>query len=170
MVTQVLIAFKDPDESFFAVEYGSTGHEYILEEGDEFIAEEQEELDDDQIAEWANDLGYLYEDNEYILEDGTLDYDSLRGKREYDYELELEEGGGSYSSPSNRAFLWFDSKRYKYPSELKIEIVNGAHPGNDWQGVIVKDYNSLVQLQSFLLAKRCKVRFCGMNCEWSKFS
>ena len=154
-----LIEFADAEITFNANKYDSSEEEYTLEEGDEFIYDELEELDDDEILEWAKDYGYLDQDAGYVLEDGSIDFKSLReSKIEMDLRWQ-EEYPSTTASPSGRAFYYFKNTGFTYPEDIKISIIDGIHPGNDWQGVIVKGYESLINLQSFLFSKNIKVNF-----------
>ena len=154
-----LLEYADADVSFYAIKYDTAEEEYTLEEGDEFIYDEPEELDDDEILEWAEDYGYLDQDAGYVLEDGSIDFKSLReSKLEEDLRWQ-EEYPSTTASPSGRAFHYFQNTGFTYPEEIKIAIVDGIHPGNDWQGVIVKGYDSLINLQAFLFSKNIKVNF-----------
>ena len=154
-----LILFEDAEISFYATKYDSSEEEYTLELGDEFIYDEPEELDDDEIEEWAKDYGYLDEDAGYILEDGSIDFDSLRSSKiEHDKSWQ-DEYPSTTASPVGRAFYYFEKAGFTYPEDIKISIIDGIHPGNDWQGVIVKGYESLIRLQSFLFKQNIKVNF-----------
>jgi hypothetical protein len=157
-----LIEYADADLSFYAIKYDTAEEEYTLEEGDEFIYDEPEELDDDEILEWAKQNGYFdIDDNgfEYVLEDGSIDFKSLReSKMEEDLRWQ-EEYPSTTASPSGRALHYFQNTGFTYSDDTKISIIDGIHPGNDWQGVIVKGYDSLISLQSFLFSKNIKVNF-----------
>jgi len=153
-----LMEYEDAEESFYAVTYDSS-EEFTLEEGDEFIYDEPDELDDEEITEWAKEYGYLDEDAGFVLEDGSIDFDSLRDcKIDHDKSWQ-EEYPPTSASPAGRAFIYFENLGVNYPKDIKISFVDGIHPGSDWQGVIVKGYDSLVSLQSFLLTKGFKVNF-----------
>jgi len=154
-----LIEYPDAEMSFFAVQYDSSKEEYTLEEGDEFIYDEPEELDDDEITEWAKEYGYLNEEEGYILEDGSIDFDSLRSTKIDQDQRWQEEYPPTNASPAGRAFSYFENTGFTYPEDVKISFIDGIHPGNDWQGVIVKGYDSLVRLQAFLMKNNCKVNF-----------
>lgn len=157
-----LLEYADADVSFYAIKYDTAEEEYTLEEGDEFIYDEPEELEDNEILKWAIENGYFEIDaldSGYILEDGSIDFKSLRqSKLEEDMRWQ-EEYPSTTASPSGRAFHYFQNTGFTYPEEIKIAIVDGIHPGNDWQGVIVKGYDSLIRLQAFLFSKNIKVNF-----------
>ena len=154
-----LIDYEDAEISFYAINYYSSEEEYSLEEGDEFIYDEPEELDNDEIKEWAKEYGYLDKDAGYILEDGSIDFDSLRSRKIELDQIWQDEYPSTTASPAGRAFHYFENKGFKYPDDIKISIIDGIHPGNDWQGVIVKGYDSLIRLQSFLIKSNIKVNF-----------
>jgi hypothetical protein len=154
-----LIEYEDAEISFYAIKYDSSEEEYTLEEGDEFEYDEPEELDDDEIKEWAKEYGYLDEDEGYILEDGSIDFESLRECKIKVDQSWQEEYPSTTASPAGRAFNYFENKGFEYPDDIKISIIDGIHPGNDWQGVIVKLYDSLIRLQSFLIKSNIKVNF-----------
>jgi hypothetical protein len=157
-----LLEYADADVSFYAIKYDTAEEEYTLEKGVEFIYDEPEELDDDEILEWAIANGYFEIDaldSGYVLEDGSIDFKSLReSKMEEDLRWQ-EEYPSTTASPCGRAFYYFQNTGFTYPEEIKIAIIDGIHPGNDWQGVIVKGYDSLIRLQSFLLSKNIRVNF-----------
>jgi hypothetical protein len=154
-----LTNYIDAEISFFAIKYNTAKEEYNLELGDEFNNNEPEELDDEEIEEWANQNGYLDNNEDYILEDGGIDFDALRLiKQSYDEECQ-DDYPSNNSYPSGRAFDWFSKNKFKYPNDIEISIVDGDHPGSGWRGVAVTGYDSLVKLQLFLFKNNIKVNF-----------
>lgn len=151
--------FTDADMSFYAESDSSCNPSFYLHEGDEIYDEIEDNYTDKEILKWAKEIGYLAEEMGYINEDGSVDIESLREARLDEDRIHFEEYPPSNATPSGRAFLWFNDLNFSFPPEIDIEIVDGPNPGNVWQGVIVKDYESLVRVQSFLLSKGIKVNF-----------
>lgn len=151
--------YQDPDISFYAVKFYKSEDEFNLQLGEEYI-EESESMDDNEIIQWAKGAGYLNDEDwakeeGYINEDGSIEIESLRDRKrnwEQDYP-------STSASPAGRAFLWFIHKRFSFPEDLNLKFVEGLHPGSDWQGVVVNGYDSLIELQSFLLNTGIKVNF-----------
>jgi hypothetical protein len=62
-----------------------------------------------------------------------------------------------YATPSGRAYSWFEDLEVILPDG--VDLVDGAHPGNDWRGVVVKDVQTLIVLQRFLETNGYQVNF-----------
>ena len=154
-----LIKFENEDIVFYAIKNSTDENEFFIEQGEDFIYDEQEQISDDELEEWAVENEYLDGNYGFVLEDGTIDYKALgEFKRKKDIAI-YEEYPPSYATPSGRAFLWFDELEIKIPKKIDIEIIDGPSPGNDWQGVIVNGYDSLIGLQTFLFDNGIKVNF-----------
>jgi hypothetical protein len=151
--------FENEDVVFYAIKNCTDENEFFIEQGEDFIYDEPEQISDEELEEWAEENEYLDDNSGFVLEDGTIDYKALgEFKREEDISL-YEEYPPSYATPSGRAFLWFDNLEIEIPKEIKIEIIDGPSPGNDWQGVIVNGYESLLGLQTFLFENNIKINF-----------
>ena len=151
--TSDLIYFPVAEIEFRAVHYSSK-EDFNLELGDEFI-DETDEMTDDEIKDWAVKKGYLDDGDDYIDDEGNIDYDQLRDQK----KMHEEDYPSNNSYPSGRAFDWFSGLTFDYPSEIKISIIDGDSPGRDWCGVVVDDYNSLKLLQEFIFSNSIKVNF-----------
>ncbi|MDC0007028.1 hypothetical protein OAE07_03565 [Winogradskyella sp.] len=147
------------DIAFFATKINEDDVEFTLEEGTEFIYDEVEKLSDKDIKQWAEEEGYLSKNSKYISKHGIVNFDALRELKNEDDKLWQEENSTANATPIGRAFKWFIEKKFDFPNDLGIEIVDGVHPGNDWQGVNVDNYESLVRLQFHLEIKGFKVNF-----------
>jgi hypothetical protein len=146
-----LLIFEDPDQNINAVDYSNI-EEYSLEIGDDIIYE-SDDMTDEEIIEWAEDNSYLEEEEGYIDEEGNPYVESLRRLKrsnEDDYPP-------TYATPSGRAFLFF--QEFDFPEEIDINFIDGYHPGNDWQGVIVKGLKNLINLQNHLHENGSRVNF-----------
>ena len=146
-----LLIFEDPDQNINAFDY-CKNEEYNLEIGDDIIYE-SDDMTDEEIIEWAEDNCYLEAEEGYIEEDGNPYVELLRRLKrsnEDDYPP-------TYATPSGRAFIFFE--KIDFPEEIDINIIDGYHPGNDWQGVIVKGLQNLIDLQKHLYENGSKVNF-----------
>ena len=145
--------FKKADMHFNAVEYLS--EQLNIEEGDDYIMD-VEASTDEEVLEWAQDCGYL-DDTDYLLESGKPDLEQLR-ELKYDSDVEFyNENPPLYATPSGRAYSWFEDLEIILPDG--VDLVDGAHPGNDWRGVVVKDEQTLIVLQRFLETNGYQVNF-----------
>ena len=147
------------DITFFATKINEDDIEFTLEEGTEFIYDEVEKLSDKDIKQWAKEEGYLSKNSKYITQYGVVNFDALRKLKNEDDKLWQEENPSTNATPIGRAFNWFIEKDFEFPHDIGIEIVDGIHPGNDWQGVNINNYESLVKLQFYLEKKGFKVNF-----------
>ena len=75
-MTGSLLVFENPDKKINAVDYYKN-EEYNLEIGDDIIYE-SDDMSDEEIIEWAEDHGYLEEEEGYVDEDGDPNIESLR--------------------------------------------------------------------------------------------
>ncbi len=146
-----LLIFDDPEQNINAVDY-SNDEEYNLEIGDD-INYESDDMTDEEIIEWAEDNSYLGAEEGYIDEDGNPYVESLRRLKRSNEDDYLP----TYVTPSGRAFLFFE--KFDFPEEIDINIIDGYHPGNDWQGVIVKGLQNLIDLQKHLYENGSRVNF-----------
>jgi hypothetical protein len=155
--------FENEDVAFYAIKNSTDENEFFIEQGEDFIYDEPEQISDEELKEWAEENEYLDDNSGFFLEDGSIDYKALgEFKREEDISS-YEEYPTSYATPSGRAFLWFNNLEIEIPKEIDIEIIDGPSPGNDWQGVIVNGYESLLGLQTFLFENNIKVNFTLMS-------
>jgi len=154
-----LTSYQSPNESFYAKQDEFNDNEYLIEDGEELIYDEINEIDDDELLEWAAGDELLSEEEGHLLDDGKVNYDSLREAWISYKKREQEENPSSYFYPSGRAFIWFDGQNFNFPKDIKIEYLDGLHPGDDSQHVYVYSYESLVKLQTFLYEKGLKVNF-----------
>ncbi|MFN5422502.1 MAG: hypothetical protein ACK5AO_04480 [bacterium] len=146
-----LQTFENPDETFNVVPYDSGI--FNLEMGDVYFYA-SEDMSDEEIIEWGEDQGYLdNEEDGYMDEDGNPMVDSLRDLKRSHEEDYLP----THATPSGRAFLYFEE--IDLPESIKVQVVDGLYPGNDWQGVIIESKDQLVLLQEYLLEKGIKVNF-----------
>ncbi|MBM3455234.1 MAG: hypothetical protein FJX80_08810 [Bacteroidetes bacterium] len=154
-----LIDFDNPDATFNLTVEGLSEEEFTLEDGKDFIYAEPEELNDNELIEWANENELLEVGSEYLLEDGSIDLDSLRELNKDDQLIRLREYPDTFSSPSGRAFIFFEDLGFDFPDDIDISVIDGYSPSNDWQGVVVNGISSVVKLQLFLLENSIKVNF-----------
>ena len=150
---QNITFYPDPDIEFRAVHYNSEEY-FSLELGDEFI-DESDTMTDEEIKNWAEENGHLDKESGFIDEDGFIYYDDLRERKKWDEE----DYPGKSSYPCGRAYEWFIHQQILFPDGLKITLFDGEYPGNDTKSVIIDDYDSLKQLQDFLLKQDIKANF-----------
>jgi hypothetical protein len=145
--------YENPYEEFYA--YLNDEGKYNLEIGTDFIYS-TDSMSDLEILSWAKSYEYLDDPEDgYFLEDGSPDILALRERRKSDEE----ESPDAECYPSGRAFLFFENLEFDFPDSIGIKIIEGPHPGNDWQGVIVNGEKSLESLQKFLKSKEVQVNF-----------
>lgn len=150
-----LINYDKSDIEVIAFLSDPNGEEISLEIGTD-IYYETDDMSDDEIIDWATDNGYLGEEEEdYLKEDGTLDVAYLRSvlKGEEEDNLQAE------STPSGRAYNFLNKNCTDCPADIKFELIDSFHPGDNSYGVIVNGIGSLLSLQQFLFAKGFKVNF-----------
>lgn len=152
-VNQDLTYFPEPDVEFRAVHY-STKEDYNLEIGEDFTYD-ADTMSDEEIREWAEQDGLLDEDSIYMDEDGEPYIEDLREKKR-DREDKYPK---DHTYPSGRAFLWFSRSGIRFPKNFGVSIVDSPGPGNDWRGVVVKNYDALKNLQELLLSHSVKANF-----------
>ncbi len=147
--------FKEPDESFYAIKLDPSKEEYNLEEGDQIIFgyEITDETEKSHWA-WANSHPAKGEEQQNIAVAENFDSFS-KIFRNFENLTYLP----AWTYPSGRAFLAFNSIRSELPPNVDLSIIAGLHPANNWHGVIVKGFDSLVKLQSFLEENDMKVNF-----------
>lgn len=155
-----LNSYKEADNTFYVRKNGSDDS-FTLEVDIDFEPYEryEGEWNDEEMKEWAEDQVYLLEEFGYIKEDGSIDYEGLRETRWDEEEAIYNQSPPSYATPSGRAFLWFEDLEIAFPEDIELRIIDGYCPGNDWQGVVVEGYDSLVRLQEFLCQHGQKVNF-----------
>jgi hypothetical protein len=146
--------FNEPDESFFAIKNDPDKDEYNLEEGDHFILG-YEIADDQERKQWVWSHGRLVK-NDGLETPIAIDFNKMS---EAFIKFEKLTYLPAWTYPSGRAFLAFESIKSDIPSDIKLSIIAGINPENNWHGVIISGYNSLVQLQSFLEIHDMKVNF-----------
>ena len=150
-----LKTFDEPDENFFAIKNDPDKDEYNLEEGDHFILG-YEIADDQELKQWTWCQGKIVKhDGIETIPVGT-DYNKLG---EIFLKFEKLTYLPTWTYPSGRAFLAFESIKSDIPSDIDLSIIAGINPGNNWHGVIINGLDSLVKLQSFLEANDMKVNF-----------
>ncbi len=147
--------FNEPDESFYAIKLDPSKEEYNLEEGDQVIFG-YEITDEAEKKHWAwantNPANQEAEQEIAIAEN----FDSLNKTfRNFENLTYLP----AWTYPSGRAFLAFNSIRSELPPDVDLSIIAGLHSENNWHGVIVKGFDSLVKLQYFLEENDMKVNF-----------
>jgi hypothetical protein len=147
--------FNDPDESFYAKKLDPAKEEYNLEEGDQFIFG-YEIVDKNEFNHWIWSQGNLINTNEPPDKVASIDYKKL-SKAFAKFEKLTYMPAWTY--PSGRAFLAFESVKSEIPKDIDISIIAGLNESNNWNGVIIKGYDSLVNLQSFLEENDMKVNF-----------
>jgi hypothetical protein len=126
-----------------------------IEEGTDCFVD-VEESSDEEVIEWAEENGYL-EDPDYLLPDGSPDIERLKESK-FDADVQIfNEYPPAYATPSGRAYSWFEKLAIKFPKG--IELIDGPYPGNDWQGVVVLNHETLILLQKFLEDNGSKVNF-----------
>ena len=76
-------------------------------------------------------------EDEFVLEDSTV---------EEDYRM-------------TAALDWFKNLNLNFPEQIKIELIDGIRPGNDWQGVNIYGEKSLEEIQAFLKEQGVEVNF-----------
>lgn len=146
-----LINYKNPDIEFLVID--SLSDELYLEEGTDFVVIHDENSVDD-IIKWAENQGFI---DEYINEDSSLDFESLKSMKEEADLVEYNENPPIRATPSGRAFDWFQKLKILLPNG--VSLVEGSHPGSDWRGVTITNINQLQPLQKFLFKKGFKVNF-----------
>ncbi len=157
METKKLIVFNDPDDSFYATKRYSHSDEYCLTSGTDYHSE-LEFMDDSDLKTWAldrceNDEKEFRES--YVKDDGSIDYERIKSnfkQLERDYPP-------AWTSPEGRAFEWFENSDLDFPDHIKMDLIEGFAPGQDGYAVVVYDYESLVNLQSFLNQHLIKINF-----------
>lgn len=147
--------FNDPDESFYAIKLDPAKDEYNLEEGDQFIYG-YEIVDKADFIHWIWSKGVLINTEAQPEEGAPVDYTML-GETFAKFEKLTYMPAWTY--PSGRAFLAFESIKSDIPKQIDISIIAGLNESNNWHGVIIKGYDSLVNLQSFLEGHEMKVNF-----------
>ena len=147
--------FEEPDESFFAVKIDPDKDEYNLEEGDNFMLG-YEIIDDQELKQWAWTKGKFVENHGQKIAVSASDYKSLG---EVFRKFETLTYMPTWTYPSGRAFLAFESIKSDIPMEIDLSIIAGLNPDNNWHGVIINGFDSLVKLQSFLEENDMKVNF-----------
>ena len=151
-----LTYFENPEITFLARDNGD--YTFSLEYGDDIIVD-VEPATDFELIEWAEQEDLLNPEEGYVNENSSINYDALR-KVKYERDLELfHESPPSFATPCGRAFLWFNSLEIEIPKTLGVWLMDGYHPGNDSQGVVVDSANELYQLQAFLLENDLRVNF-----------
>jgi hypothetical protein len=150
----ILENYLNSDMEFIASYNDITGH-YLIELGEDFIYLEEDELNDNEILAWGRDNGYL----EDLGDDENKNIDELRSLKSSIDLAQFKESPPSYATPSGRAFDYFSNLEIEIPPEIKIFIVDGLHPGNDWQGVIIKNMESIVMIQKLLYLNGERVNF-----------
>lgn len=154
-----LINFDDSDATFNLIVHDLSEDEFTLEEGEYVLFDEPEELNDTEIIEWANKNELLGARSDYFLEDGRINFDSLRKLHKNDYLERLSQYPATFTSPSSRAFMFFEDLGFDFPHDIDISVIDGDSPSHDWQGVVVNGISSVVKLQLFLLENNIKVNF-----------
>ena len=114
-----LTSYQSPNESFYAKQDEFNDNEYLIEDGEELIYDEINEIDDDELLEWAEGDELLSEEEGHLLDDGKVNYDSLREAWISYKKREQEENPSSYFYPSGRAFIWFDGQNFNFPKDIK---------------------------------------------------
>ncbi len=147
--------FSEPDESFFAIKNDPDKNEFNLEEGDHFILG-YEIVDELELRQWTWSQGKLVKNDGQELIPVDIDYEKLA---EIFLKFEKFTYLPAWTYPSGRAFLAFESIKSDLPTDIRISIIAGISPGNNWHGVIINGTESLVKLQSFLEANDMKVNF-----------
>ncbi len=147
--------FSDPDESFYAIKLDPVKEEYYLEEGTQLqlnnkISEKEE------FNQWSWAQGHLLPTGGKPQTEIAIVYHRLS---EIFSNVETLNFLPVIAYPSGRAFLAFESIKSEIPTEINLIIIAGLNPENNWHGVVIKDYVSLVRLQSFLEENDMKVNF-----------
>jgi len=150
-----LIRYDKPDMEVIAYLSDPDGKEISLEIGTE-VYYETDDMSDDEIIDWANDNGYLDDEEEdYMNEDGTPDIKYLRAVR----REEEEESPSRESTPAGRAYSYFEEKCLDCPDDIKIDLIDSSCPGDNDYYVTVYGIDSLRRLQEFLFSKGLRVNF-----------
>ena len=147
--------FADPDETFVAIMNDPQKDEYNLEEGDHFILG-YEIVDDQEHKQWTWSQGNIVKKDGLEITPVAIDYNKL-GETFLKFETLTYLPAWTY--PSGRAFLAFESIKSDIPTEIDLSIIAGLNPENNWHGVIINGYDSLVKLQLFLEEHDMKVNF-----------
>jgi hypothetical protein len=147
-----LKSYPQPAETFYFRIESDEGELILFDTGE--IWYDCDDLSDEEVIDRA--LSYGYEDEELLDENGQPDIPFLR-----DHLRELEaEDLPIHASPYGRAMQWFEENTTKQErKELKIELIDGYAPGQDWSAVYVKNLASLVCLQAWLELKGIRVNF-----------
>lgn len=124
-----------------------------LEEGTDFVVF-LDENSEDEILEWAENNDLI---DEYKDINGSLDFDSLKALKEDSDLEEYNENPPTFATPNGRAFEWFEDLGIILPDG--VQLIDGPHPGSDWQGVSVRNESCLLALQQFLFTEGYKVNF-----------
>jgi hypothetical protein len=151
MLNQFII-YENPDIEFNVLVDPLSDLLY-LDEGIDFVVL-LDENSEDEILEWAENNELI---DEYKDDNGSLDLDSLKELKE---EADLEgynENPPTFATPNGRAFDWFNDLGIILPDG--VHLIDGPHPGSDWQGVSVKNESCLLTLQQFLFTEGYKVNF-----------
>jgi hypothetical protein len=146
-----LKTYKDPNMEFNVV--GCLSDKLYIEEGDDLIVD-LDEYSDNEILEWAEENEMI---EDYTNEDGSVNIEQLRDSKQDEDIEHYNENPPSYATPNGRAYNWFEDLGLIMPDG--IAVVDGPHPGSDWQGVVVNNLSSLVVLQDFLEIAGYKVNF-----------
>ena len=141
---------NNPDQTFYAVKDNGDNSYQIEDTGPRI--RESEDFNNDDLEFWAEEKELL-DDDDYYLEDGSLNFDSLRAAKQY----EEDEHPSDHDLPSGRAFLYFEG--IAIPEEINIEFIEGFHPGDNSVAVIAPNYQALVELQQYLEKIGEKINF-----------
>lgn len=133
----MITEFENPDVEFLIID-GS-----YLEVGTDILFE-SEFMTTIELIEWANDNDIENVDIEEIIK--------------YKNRIDLE-NGDFMSSPSSRAFDFFNELDFEVPNSLGVILIDGPQPGNDFRGVKLLNIQCLPQLKKLLNENQIEANF-----------
>ncbi len=133
----MITEFENPDVEFLIIDgnYLEIGTDILFESEFMTIVE---------LNEWANNNDIKNDNIEEILKLKNL--------------IDLE-NGDFLSSPSSRAYDFFQELDFEISESLGVELIDGTQPGSDLRLVKLLNKEFLPQIQNLLLENHIKANF-----------
>jgi hypothetical protein len=133
----MITEFENPDVEFLIIDGN------YLEVGTDILFE-SEFMTTVELNEWANDNDIENDNIEEIIK--------LKNR------IDLE-NGDFLSSPSSRAYDFFQELDFEISESLGVELIDGTQPGSDLRLVKLLNKEFLPQIQNLLLENHIKANF-----------
>jgi hypothetical protein len=133
----MITEFENPDVEFLIIDCN------YLEVGTDILFE-SEFMTTIELIEWAND--------------NDIENDNIEEIIKFKNRIDLE-NGDFLSSPSSRAYDFFQELDFEISVSLGVELIDGTQPGSDLRLVKLLNKEFLPQIQNLLLENQIKANF-----------